>query len=49
MAASEYQRLKEFDRRVVLGLVEMPDGEIEAIMLAEIPSEYLYSLTDIPD
>jgi hypothetical protein len=48
VAAPKYERLKEPGRRV-LRLDEMPDCEIEAMMLAEIPSEYFYSLTDIPD
>jgi prevent-host-death family protein len=48
VAASEYERLKELDRRV-LRLDEMSDSEIEAMVLAEIPTEYRYNLTDIPD
>jgi prevent-host-death family protein len=48
LAASEYERLKELDRRVLL-LDQMPDSAIEEMLLAEIPAEYRYSLADIPD
>jgi prevent-host-death family protein len=46
--ASEYERLKELDRRV-LRLDEMSDSEIEEMLQAEIPPEHRYSLADIPD
>jgi prevent-host-death family protein len=46
--ASEYERLKELDRRV-LRLDEMSDSEIEEMLQAEIPPEHHYSLADIPD
>ena len=45
---SEYERLKELDRRV-LRLDEMSDSEIEEMLQAEIPPEHRYSLADIPD
>jgi prevent-host-death family protein len=48
LAASEYERLKELDRRVLL-LDEMPDSDIEEMLRAEIPPEHRYSLSDIPD
>jgi prevent-host-death family protein len=48
LAASEYERLKELDRRV-LRLDDMPDNEIEAMLQSEIPPEHRYSLADIPD
>jgi prevent-host-death family protein len=46
--ASEYERLKGLDRRV-LRLDDMSDGEIEEMLQAEIPLEHRYSLADIPD
>ncbi len=48
VAASECVRPKKLDRRV-LWLEEMPDGDIEEMLRAEIPPEHRYSLTDIPD
>lgn len=48
LAASEYERLKQLDRRV-LRLDAMSDAEIEEMLQAEIPAEHRYSLTDIPD
>jgi prevent-host-death family protein len=48
LAASEYDRLKELDRRV-MRLDDMTDGEIEEMIEAEIPAEHRYSLADIPD
>jgi len=48
IAAAEYERLKELDRRV-LRLDEMADSEIEAMAQSEIPAAYRYSLADIPD
>jgi prevent-host-death family protein len=48
LAASEYERLKELDRRV-LRLDEMPDRDIEDMLTAEIPPDQRYSLADIPD
>jgi len=48
LAASEYERLKELDRRV-LRLENMADSDIEDMLRAEIPPEYRYSLADIPD
>ena len=48
LAASEYERLKELDRRVLL-LDEMPERDIEEMLQAEIPPEHRYSLSDIPD
>src|SRR5580692_7916045 len=48
LAASEYERLKELDRRV-LRLDDMSDGEIEEMLQAEIPPDHRYSLADIPD
>ncbi len=46
--ASEYERLKELDRRV-LRLDDMSDSEIEEMLQAEIPLEHRYRLADIPD
>ncbi len=48
LAASEYERLKELDRRI-LRLDAMSDGEIEEMLQAEIPPEHRYSLSEIPD
>ncbi len=48
LAASEYERLKELDRRV-LRLDDMSDSEIEEMLRAEIPPDHRYSLADIPD
>ena len=48
IAAAEYARLKELDRRV-LRLDDMPDSAIEEMLTADIPAEYQYSLADIPD
>ena len=46
--ASEYDRLKELDRRV-LRLDDMSDAEIDEMLQSEIPPEHRYSLADIPD
>jgi len=46
--ASEYERLKELDRRV-LRLDDMSDAEIDEMLQSEIPPEHRYSLADIPD
>jgi prevent-host-death family protein len=48
LAASEYERLKELDRRV-LRLDDLPDSDIEEMLRSEIPAEYRYSMADIPD
>ena len=48
VAASEYERLKKLDRRV-LRLDDMPDSAIEEMLAAKIPAEHQYSLSDIPD
>lgn len=48
LAASDYERLKELDRRV-LRLEDMPDSDIEDMLRAEIPPEHRYNLADIPD
>jgi prevent-host-death family protein len=48
LAASEYDRLKELDRRV-MRLEETADSDIEEMLRAEIPAEHRYSLSDIPD
>ena len=48
VAASEHQRLKELDRRV-LRLDAMPDSDIQGMLRAEIPAEYRYSIAEIPD
>ena len=48
ISAAEYERLKELDRRVML-LDEMSDAEIEQMVEAEIPPEYRYSISDIPE
>ena len=48
LAAAEYERLKELDRRV-LRLDEMPDSDIEEMLGTEISPEYRYTLADIPD
>jgi prevent-host-death family protein len=48
LAAAEYERLKDLDRRV-LRLDEMSDAEIEEMIAARIPPEQEYGLSDIPD
>jgi prevent-host-death family protein len=48
LAAAEYERLKELDRRV-LRLDDLPDSDIEDMLRSEIPTEHQYSLADIPD
>ncbi len=48
ISAAEYERLKELDRRVML-LDEMSDTDIEQMAEAEIPPEYRYSISDIPE
>jgi prevent-host-death family protein len=47
-AAAEYERLKELDRRV-LRLDGLPDSGLEEMVRTEIPTEYRYSIADIPD
>ena len=46
IAAAEYDRLKELDRRVTR-LDEMSDADIAEMAAAEIPPEYRYSIGDI--
>ena len=48
LAAAEYERLKELDRRV-RRLDEMSDAEIEEMADAEIPPQHQYSISDIRD
>ena len=48
ISAAEYERLKELDRRV-MRLDEMSDRDIEQMAEAEIPPEYRYSISDIPE
>jgi PHD/YefM family antitoxin component YafN of YafNO toxin-antitoxin module len=48
LAATEYERLKELDRRI-LRLDDMSDAETEEMIEARIPVEQQYSLADIPD
>ena len=48
LAATEYERLKELDRRI-LRLDEMSDAEIEQMIEARIRAEQQHSLADIPD
>ena len=48
LAAAEYERLKELDRRILL-LNEMSDAEIEQMIEARVPTEHGYSLADIPE
>ncbi len=48
LLASEYERLKELDRRV-LRLDDMSDSEIEEMLQSEIPPDHRYGLADIPD
>ena len=48
LAAAEYERLKELDRRV-MRLDAMSDDEIEEMLEATIPPEHQYRLDDIPD
>jgi prevent-host-death family protein len=48
LAAAEYVRLKELDRRV-MRLDALPDGEIEQMLEARIPNDCQYSLADIPE
>jgi prevent-host-death family protein len=48
ISATEYERLRELDRRVML-LDEMPDTDIQQMTEAEIPPEYRYSISDIPE
>jgi hypothetical protein len=43
-ASTDYERLKELDRRV-LRLDETPDSDIEAMVQAEIPAAYRYDFT----
>jgi prevent-host-death family protein len=48
LSASEYQRLKELDRRV-MRLDEMSDAEIGEMLDSDIPREHRYSVADIPE
>jgi prevent-host-death family protein len=48
ISAAEYARLKELDRRV-MRLDDMSDAEIAEMAQAEIPSEYRYSIAEIPE
>jgi len=48
IAATEYDRLKELDRRV-MRLDEMSDAQIEEMLTASIPPEHQYSIDEIPD
>jgi prevent-host-death family protein len=48
LAATEYERLKELDRRI-LRLDDMSDAENEEMIEARVPAEHQYSLADIPD
>lgn len=48
ISAVEYTRLKELDRRV-MRLDDMSDAEIGEMAQAEIPPEYRYSITEIPE
>jgi prevent-host-death family protein len=45
---SEYQRLKELDRRI-LRLENMTQEQVDEMLEAEIPKELHYNLDDIPD
>jgi prevent-host-death family protein len=48
ISATEYERLKELDRRV-MRLDEMSDAEIEEMAGSEIPPVQRYSIGDIRD
>jgi len=48
IAAAEYERLKELDRRV-MRLDDMTDAEIEEMLSSDIPREQRYSIADIPE
>jgi len=48
ISAAESERLKELDHRVML-LDKMSDTDIEQMAEAEIPPEYRYSISDIPE
>jgi len=48
VSATEYERLKELDRRV-MRLDDMSDAEIEDMLNSSIPPEHRYSLSDIED
>jgi len=48
ISATEYERLKDLDRRVML-LDEMSDADIEEMADSEIPPAHRYSLSKIPD
>ena len=48
LAAADYERLKELDRRV-MQLDAMSDDEVEEMLEARIPPEHQYCLDDIPD
>lgn len=48
VAADEYERLRDLDRRV-LRVDDMQDAQIEEMLAAEIPPALRYSLDDIPD
>lgn len=48
IAAAEYERLKELERRIVR-LDDMTDEEIEEMAAAEIPAAYRYRMSGIPE
>jgi prevent-host-death family protein len=48
IAADEYNRLKELDRRV-MRLDEMSDAQIEEMLASTVPSEFQYSIDEIPE
>lgn len=48
ISASEYERLKELDRRV-MRLDDMSDEEIEEMLNAKIPPEHRYSIAEVSD
>jgi prevent-host-death family protein len=48
ISATEYERLRELDRRV-MRLDEMSNAEIEEMLNATIPPEHRYSISDIED
>ena len=48
ISAREYERLKELDRRVML-LDEMSENDILEMAESEIPPEYRYTSSQIPD
>jgi prevent-host-death family protein len=48
LSATEYERLRELDRRV-MRLDEMSDAEIEEMADSEIPPQHRYSISEIPE